>query len=536
MQWNRRQVLAAAGLALSTPLASAGNAVARCLVYDHEGQPLAAETMRRFHLCDLRMRPFTLEPKTSKGEIQFTPPADRPFRIAMPLTVPGFGEVFVYADDRGSGYTPRSLAQAGPLVLNHAFAVDRMATVRKLAAECAKLNVTLPAELVHRIDAAGASLERADAAKADRTALVRHSMESLRESLWAGDMLVFARAQARIARQGARPGFLFGCNGFFMDDSAYRRTFQGLFNYATLPIYRGWVEPKKGQPDYSHLDHLLDALSGTTILPKIHPLIWLEPESTPEWEKNISYDETRRLAVARVRESVAHFRHRVHIYDVVNEAHVQPESGRGMAGFSREQNVDLTVEALRAARDVHPSCFRIVNVTGTWADYYMSRKPLAGQQSPYDYFAMMRDGKADFETIGLQYYHSGRCLVECERDIETFQEFGKPIHITEMGFPSSMELEPKVGEGAGGPYWGGGPGGAHMLWHGDVFSEATQAEWAEQFYTMAYSNPNVKAISWWDMADGSSNAISYGALVREDGTPKESYKCLQTLIAKWRQA
>jgi len=220
----------------------------------------------------------------------------------------------------------------------------------------------------------------------------------------------------------------------------------------------------------------------------------------------------------------------------VNEAHVQPEAGRGMAGFTREQNVDLTVEALRAARDMDPTCFRMVNVTGTWADYYMSTSPLPGQQSPYDYFAMLRDAKGDFETIGLQYYHSGRCLVECERDIETFQDFGKPIHITVLGFPSSLKLQPNMSTGAGGAYWGGGPGGARMVWHGDAFTEATQAEWAEQFYTVAYSNPSVKAISWWDMSDGNSSAISYGALVREDGTPKESYKRLQALIARWHHA
>jgi GH35 family endo-1,4-beta-xylanase len=536
MQWNRRQLLATAGLALSARMSTAAdNPVTRCLVYDYQGQPLPAEAMRRFHLCDLRMRPFTLEPKIAAGEIQFTAPVGRPFRIALPLTVPGFGEVFVYADDRGAGYTPRSLAKAGPLVLNHAFAVDRMATVRKLAAECAKLNITLSPELQRRIDAAEAALKLADAATSDRTALVRHSMESLRESLWAGDLLVFARAQQRIARQGARPGFLFGCNGFGMDSAAFRQNFQALFNYTTLPIYRGLVEHEKGHPDYSHLESLLDALKGTTILPKIHPLIWLNDDITPAWLKNLSYDETKQLCLSRVRESVGRLRHRAHIWDVVNEAHVQPEKGGVMKGFTRDQNVDLTVQALRAARDMDQTCFRIINVTGTWADYYLSDKPLVGQQSPYDYFRMLLDAKGEFETIGLQYYHSGRCLVECERDIESFQDLGKPIHITEMGFPSSMQLEPNMGGGAGGAYWGGGPGGAHMLWHGDEFTEATQAEWAEQFYTVAYSKPWVNAVSWWDLADG-GGAISYGALVRADGTPKQSYKRLQALFAKWRQA
>jgi GH35 family endo-1,4-beta-xylanase len=537
-QWNRRQVLVAAtGLALSTRLSfAAASGDVRCLIFDYEGKPLGSDAMKRFHLCDLKMRPFTLEPKITTGEIQFTPPANRPFRIALPLKVPTFGEVFVYADNQGQGYTPQSLGKASPLVLNYAFAVDRMATVRNLAADCAKQSVDISPDLQRRIDAAGASLKRAQAAKGDQAALVRYSNESLRDSLWAGDLLCFARAKARIARSGARPGFLFGCNGFTMDNSDFRRTFAALFNYTTMPIYRGWVEPVKGHPDYSHLDHLLDSLAGTQILPKIHPLVWLQTEATPQWEKNLSYDETKKIVVSRVRESVGHFRLRGHVYDVVNEAHVQPEANSGMAGFTREQNVDLTVSALNAAREIDQTCFRIINVTGTWADYYMAHDPLVGQQSPYDYYAMMRDAKADYETIGLQYYHSGRCLVECERDIETFEDFGKPIHITELGFPSSPKLDPDLSFGGGGPYWGGGPGGANMVWHGDTFTEDTQAEWAEQFYTIAYANPRIRAISWWDMQDWKSAAISYGALVRRDGTPKESYKRLQALFAKWHEA
>jgi hypothetical protein len=105
-----------------------------------------------------------------------------------------------------------------------------------------------------------------------------------------------------------------------------------------------------------------------------------------------------------------------------------------------------------------------------------------------------------------------------------------------MGFPSSPKLDPDSSWGDGGPYWGGGPGGANMVWHGGTFTEDTQAEWAEQFYTVAYSNPRIRAISWWELQDSKTPMISYGSLVRRDGTPKESYKRLQALFAKWREA
>jgi len=536
---NRREFLALASATLAVTASSAvgAPALAQCLVYDDKGQPLPAEGFDRFHLCDLLMRPFTTPFEGASGEVRFTPPADRPFRIALPLSVPGFGQVFAYADDGGAGYTPSSLARANPLVLNYAFARDRMATVRKLVKECGQRGVAISPETQHRIDSAQAALERAEAAGSDRTAQVRASMESLRDSLYAGEMLVVARAEHAIAHQPARYGFLFGCNGFGLA-AGYPEAlnqFQALFNYTTLPIYEGWVEPEKGHPDYTAFEAALNTLIGTTILPKGHPCVWLEPENTPKWLQNIPYDETKRYCLAHVRQAITRYRHRVHIWDVVNEAHVQPEVGRGMAGFTREQMVDLTVAALETAHDADPTCFRCINNTGTWADYYMGdhpagspwqRHPGPWQQSPYDYLAMLRDAKAQYDVIGLQYYHSGRDMLEWERDLETFHDFGKAIHITEIGLPSSLAPYPGQEKYA---YWGGGEGGEKMAWHVD-FTETIQADYIESLYTLAYSKPYVEAITYWDF-----NGIGHDGFIREDGTPKESYHRLQNLIAKWRE-
>lgn len=535
---NRREFLALASAAIAVTASSAAEtpALAQCLVYDDKGQPLPAAGFDRFHLCDLLMRPFTTPFEAASGEVHFTPPSDRPFRISLPLSVPGFGQVFLYADDGGAGYTPSSLARATPLVLNYAFARDRMATVRKLVTECGQRGIAISPETQRRIDSAQAALERA-AAGADRAAQARASMESLRDSLYAGEMLVATRAQHAIAHHPARPGFLFGCNGFGLA-AGYPEAlnqFQALFNYTTLPIYEGWVEPEKGHPNYTAFEAALNTLIGTTILPKGHPCIWLEPENTPKWLQNIPYDETKQYCLAHVRQAISRYRHRVHIWDVVNEAHVQPEVNRGMAGFTREQLVDLTVTALETAHDADPTCFRCINNTGTWADYYMGehpagspwqRRPGPWQQSPYDYLAMLRDAKAQYEVIGLQYYHSGRDMLEWERDLDTFHDFGKAIHITEIGFPSSLAPFPGQEKYA---YWGGGEGGEKMAWHVD-FTETIQADYIASLYTIAYSKPYVEAITYWDF-DG----VGHDGFIREDGTPKESYYRLQNLIAKWRE-
>jgi endo-1,4-beta-xylanase len=540
MEYNRREFISLATVALTVPVISAVFAEVsgevKCLVYDAEGQRLPPTALERFYLCDSLMRPLTVPFETGPGEVRFKPPADASFRISLPLTVPGFGEVFVYADDSGPGYTERSLGSANPVVLNYAFARDRLATVRKAEADCKQLGVVISPATQQRIDAAQSSLKRAEAAGDDRTAQVRASMESLRDSLWAGEILVLARARAAIERRPARTGFLFGCNGFGLA-AGYPETlnqFAAVFNYTTIPIYEGWVEPEKGHPDYSRFEAALSTLIGTTILPKGHPGIWLEPENTPKWLQNISYDETKKYCLGHVRQAISRYRHRVHIWDVVNEAHVQPEVDRGMNGFTREDNVDLTVSALRTAHEADPTCFRIINLTGTWADYYMGehpdgtqwqRRPAPWQQSPYDYLSMLRDAGAGYEAIGLQYYHSGRDFLEFERDLESFNHFEKPIHVTEMGFPCSVAPFPGQEQYA---YWGGGNGGEKMTWHNE-FTESVQADWVEHAYTIAYSKPWIEAITYWDF-----NGKGNDGFVQEDGTPRESYRRLKDLLAKWR--
>jgi len=320
LNYSRREFLAFTGLALAVPAISAISAAetpapARCLLYDDQGQPLPAARFERFHLCDQLMRPFTTPIDAAAGEVRFTQPSDPAFRIGMPLSVHGFGQVFVYADDGGAGHTGRSLMRATALVLNYAFARDRMATVRKLGTECGALGVTIAPETQRRIDSAQVVLDRATGASADRTAQARASMESLGDSLYAGEMLVVARAQRAIARQAARPGFLFGCNRFGLA-SGYPEALnllQALFNYTTIPIYGGWVEPQKGHADSTAFEAALHTLIGTSILPKGHP--------GSGWSRRILRNDCRTFLMTKpngiawrnVREAITRYRHRVHI-------------------------------------------------------------------------------------------------------------------------------------------------------------------------------------------------------------------------------
>ena len=476
---------------------------ARCQVLDHRGEPLPVEELRRFHLCDRLLRSIPVQPQVTPGEVRFRAP-EQPFRIGLPMVAPGFGHVVVYADNRGQGYTTRDFAE--PLALNYEFAADRLATVRGLGAQGHR-----------RVERAAALLAKAEAVRENPRAMAASSAESLAESLWAGEEIVVERAREAIRRQGARPGFLFGCNSFGYPrlGRPYAERFEAVFNYATLPFYLGSTERVQGQPNYAAVEKILSWLDGTRILKKGHPLVWFYPRTTPDWLRGKSYAEAKRLSTDCARQSVARFRHQIHAWDVINEAHVQ-----NVLGFTIEQQLEMTRAACEAARQADPSCFRVVNCCCTWSDY-LARGAKPGQQNVYDYVKMVRDAGIDFEALGLQYYYSGRDLVEIERNLETFKDFGKPIHITELGLPSAPQEGPnQYGQTARYP------------WHGERWTETAQADWVEQFYTMAYSKPYIEAVTWWDLCDPAF--IPQGGLVRADLTPKESYLRLAGLREKWR--
>ncbi len=184
-----------------------------------------------------------------------------------------------------------------------------------------------------------------------------------------------------------------------------------------------------------------------------------------------------------VRTSVAKYRDRIHAWDVVNELHSKNE-----LELSKDQLLELTGAALQAAREADPTCFRLINNCCPWCEYLAREVPL-GKQSIYDYLTMVRGAGIDYEAIGLQYYYYGRDLLEIERSLETFADFGKPIHITELGTPSSSE-EIQTG-------W---PNGVRFPWHGERWSGqsrligwSSSTRWPTPSHT---SRPSPGGISW----------------------------------------
>ena len=106
--------------------------------------------------------------------------------------------------------------------------------------------------------------------------------------------------------------------------------------------------------------------------------------------------------------------------------------------------------------------------------------------------------------------------------MERFFVFGKPVHITELGISSSSEPDKRSGSAP-----------SPDVWHGTRWTEPIQADWAEQYYTICYSKPEIDAIIWWNFAEPS--LLPNAGLLTDDLRPKEAYHRLLKLVQTWRR-
>ena len=320
---------------------------------------------------------------------------------------------------------------------------------------------------------------------------------------------------ALVELRQTRSAFLFGCNVFGYNpqdhspaQAAYRAQFAALFNYATLPFYWGAFEPSPGRPEYARLQAMADWCIAQGITPKGHPLVW--QQVWPSWAPNTP-DAAIPLLHARVTDLITHYK-TIHFWDVVNEAtsaaDFSPPNGES-EWVKRDGAAPVVATALgwaRAAGRGHTETF-------TYNDFNVGDANLALLTQ------LKQEGNLP-DVIGLQsHMHSGvwpltKLWVVCQN----FAQFGKPIHFTETTVLSG----PQRTVDFSGPY--------PTDWNTTPDGEAAQAAYVAQFYTVLFSHPAVRAITWWDLSDQNAWLNAPAGLLRRDMTPKPAYTRLMALI------
>jgi GH35 family endo-1,4-beta-xylanase len=494
-------------------------------VFSSEGEPVPAVELSETMVLDNveQMPAFQHKGEAATGRVTLPVP-DAPFAVSLPLFVEGFGYVWVYADNRGLGYQPREVA-GKTLSFPLEAAASRLAAVAAAEERFRAIGTRASSEYVGRMAKSRNLLADAQRSKGDEAACARLGMSSLAESLHAGEMLVVEHARSRIAASPKRKGFRFGCNGFAYpaQGEPYAELFGGLLNYATLPFYRAMTEREEGKRDFSRAEKILEWTTRDGIAVKGHPLVWFHRAGIPDWLAGHSYQQVAATHRDYVLDAVGRFRDRIHIWDVINEAHDWAND----FDYTPEQLVEMTRLACDVTREADPQAIRIVNSCCTWSEYVARgqsySRPIPGPgRTVLQYVRDVISAGVSFEVIGVQMYYPAHDLFEIDRQLDRFCQLGKPVHITELGVSSSVE--PSERDPITDVHW-------RRFWHGRPWSESEQADWIEAYYTMCYSKPEIEAITWWDFSDPAF--IPHGGLVDENLRPKDGFRRLKKLIETW---
>ncbi len=502
-------------------------------MYDPEGDPLKDIKLDSMYTSYLDYTPFPSKfKKVSPGKVICEVSTESPFSINLLWEAQGFGEVILKADNAGQGFRASPGDIPLTIELNYELARSRGFDLIRRYRNYIEDNCGFSEEITNLKEKAEVALNKTSQLFKDGDKeWIKMAGETLRLSLWTSEKLDIERAKANITRQGRRPGFLFGANtfGYYKGDSAaYREKFEELLNFGTVPFYWGDFEPEEGKPRWEMPDKIVKWLLSKGIKAKGHPLLWFFEDTTPKWQLDKDFTSLKRIVYKHVYDIVDRYKGSIDIWDVINE----PHSWANCLNFEHSQMIEIIRMGMDAAKDANPEAIRLVNNCILWGEYVAQRRTHQGSTerqdlaTPYRFLKMLEEAGIEYEVIGLQLYYPSRDMAQISDLLDRFAQFGKPIHITELGVPSEWKHDPHS--------WFEGEDNVKRMgyWH-KPWDEETQADWVEQFYTICFSKPYIEAVTWWDLADYDGHFFPHGGFLRKDISEKLSYKRLKNLIDSW---
>ena len=485
---------------------------ARILLHEADGSPLGEERAATLIARDLANDPLPQGISSAEGRARVAL-AKEPIQIAVRLKVPGFGEVYCYADNDGRGFAKPINEEFVALA-----ARTRLRRVREAAQQARAAGVPADLELDRQLQAAARSIP-----KKPGVGQIAAAYETLSHGLHAGERLTLNWARHRI-RKLAKPRheFLFGglASGW-QRGADYEQKFKALFNYAVTSWYT-WssnAEPPEQRIDYARMDQSVDWCLRNGLTAKSFGYVYMARGATPEWIRSWPFEKLLPAYKSIVANTTRRFHGRVPMVEVMNEAHDKANLFR----LSHTQVLEFAREACRAAREGSPTVKRLLNHCCLWAEYAKrANEDRTHRWSPFRFLKDCVSAGVEFDVVGLQLYYPQHDLFEIDRMLDRFKAFNRPIHITELGCNSVDGLDTASMR----------PNSLVPGWHGP-WNETIQADWAEAIYTLCYSKPEFEAVGWWDFADVGGHFWPSGGLLHKDLSPKESYQRLLKLKEQW---
>ncbi len=325
--------------------------------------------------------------------------------------------------------------------------------------------------------------------------------------------------------------FLFGAyEGSPYNGAAWQHAHDAGFDLATVLLGWNWTQDpmlNRGTIDRTFGISALDKL-GFQI--KAHGVVWMQGYGImPDFAYGLPHGELAARNLAHESDLLDLFAGSVDIWEAMNEPAATNEVD--MPPYAMYSL--LNESALHIFERGKPNLINSPHELSYGAKNFLHK--IDGslvQHYPRTYLDFLNEAQSKgvmdlIDLVGLQFYpgyHLNASFAQQEGPAYTpaymvdtlnrYAKFGKPIHITEFSLPSTYASNWNSG------YWKG------------PWTEALQADYAERIFTLAYANPHVGSITWWDIMDNKPAVIS-GGLVNRDGSPKESYSRIKDLLSQW---
>lgn len=470
--------------------------LAGCYLIGSEGVPLLAEVVLRESqlICNKR--------------------ADGPAGVALLWDIPSCGSILLE--------TSRLMDRDAPYHLPLELTRGRLMRIFQKREDWGLFDL----EGSETLDNLNAEVDRArdtfvEALKADTAAqLTQISEKALKGAFVVGEKLSQFHAELLLAKRKQIHAFNRRTIGATVDvtngSDASRQLLRDHFDFVYLPIPWRLLEPSPRELNWSLFDGWIEWLTANRIPVKVGPLISFSKAHLPDWLTAVgeNFEQVLKLIFEHLRRVIDRYSPYVLQWDVLSGIHAE-----NPFNYSFEQLMELTRTTVSLVKQLAPQAQTVVDLTAPWGEYF-ARNPRT--IPPMLYADMVVQSGVGFDALGAQFAFGApvdgmyvRDMFQISERLDRLGNFGKPVHITAVQVPSSQEGN---GTTAGGGAW----------WK--PWSEAVQAKWLKEFYTLALSKPFVESVTWRDLADRSeSGPITTGGLFKANLRPKPAFKILQDI-------